>query len=100
MNPVPYLSQSPRLLDQVSEVLRYRHYSLQHRAGLSVLCEAFLRRSGRAGTMRHPREMGAAEVTQFRAVLANERRVSVPTQKQALSSLLFLYRDVLGVDLA
>jgi integron integrase len=49
--------------------------------------------------MRHPREMGAAEVTQFLTMLANERRVSVSTQNQALSALLFLYRDVLGVNL-
>ena len=49
--------------------------------------------------MRHPREMGAAEVTQFLSMLANERRVSVSTQNQAPSALLFLYRDVLGVDL-
>ncbi|OIQ87815.1 tyrosine recombinase XerC [mine drainage metagenome] len=43
--------------------------------------------------------MGAAEVTRFLTMLANERRVSVSTHHQALSALLFLYRDVLGVDL-
>ena len=59
----------------------------------------FVRWSGRGGSKRHPREMGAAEVTQFLTMLAKERRVSVSTQNQALSALLFLYRDVLGVDL-
>lgn len=43
--------------------------------------------------------MGAAQVTQFLTMLANERRVSVSTHNQALSVLLFLYRNVLGIDL-
>ncbi len=99
MNPVTYLPQSPRLLDQVSEVLRYRHYSLRTEQTYRYWVRFFVRWSGRGGSMRHPREMGAAEVTQFLSMLANERRVSVSTQNQALSALLFLYRDVLGVDL-
>lgn len=55
--------------------------------------------AGVGGQMRHPRDMGALEVTQFLTMLANERRVSVSTHNQALSSLLFLYREVLGLDL-
>ena len=51
---------------------------------------------GRDGQMRHPRSMGGAEVTQFLAMLANERRVSGSTHNQALSALLFLYRQVLA----
>ena len=47
--------------------------------------------------MRHSRDMGSAEVTQFLTMLANERRVSVSTHNQALSALLFLYREVLGL---
>lgn len=49
--------------------------------------------------MRHPRDMGAAEVEAFLTMLANERHVSASTHNQALSALLFLYREVLGVDL-
>lgn len=49
--------------------------------------------------MRHPRDMGAAEVTRFLTMLANERRGSRSTHNQALSALPLLYRDVLGVDL-
>lgn len=49
--------------------------------------------------MRHPRELGAPEVTAFLSMLANERRVSVSTHNQALSAILFLYRDVLDIDL-
>lgn len=49
--------------------------------------------------MRHPRDMGAAEVTQFLTMLANECKVSVSTHNQGLSALLFLYREVLGTQL-
>ena len=49
--------------------------------------------------MQHPRSMGGAEVTQFLTMLANERSVSVSTHNQALSALLFLYRQVLAIDL-
>lgn len=49
--------------------------------------------------MRHPRDMGAAEVEAFLTMLATERHVSASTHNQALSAILFLYREVLGVDL-
>lgn len=49
--------------------------------------------------LRHPRDMGRQEVESFLAMLANERRVAASTHNQALSALLFLYREVLGVDL-
>jgi integron integrase len=48
---------------------------------------------------RHPREMGAVEVTEFLSALAVERNVAASTQNQALCALLFLYREVLGVEL-
>ena len=74
-NPVTYLPQSSRLLDQVSEVLRYRHYSLRTEQAYRYGVRFFVRWSRRRGSMRHPREMGAAEVTQFLPMRANERRV-------------------------
>jgi site-specific recombinase XerD len=49
--------------------------------------------------MRHPRDMGAREVTVFLSHLAVERDVAAATQQQALSALLFLYRHVLEIDL-
>lgn len=49
--------------------------------------------------MRHPREMGVADVEAFLSMLANDRKVSASTHNQALSALLFLYREVLGIDL-
>lgn len=53
----------------------------------------------RHGQVQHPRDMGAAEVQQFLAMLTTQRNVSVSTHNQALSALLFLYREVLGVML-
>lgn len=49
--------------------------------------------------MRHPRSMGAGEVEAFLNMLANERKVSASTHNQALSAILFLYREVLGIYL-
>lgn len=49
--------------------------------------------------MRHPRDMGVADVEAFLSRMANERKVSASTHNQALSVLLFLYREVLNIDL-
>ncbi len=59
----------------------------------------FVRWHGRNGVMRHPRDMAGLEIEQFLTMLATERRVSTSTHNQALSALLFLYREVLGVNL-
>ena len=99
MNPVIYIPHSKRLMEQLCEVLRYKHYSLKTEQAYCYWVRFFVRWCGRGGPMRHPRDMGAAEVTLFLTMLANERRVSVSTHNQALSALLFLYRDVLGIDL-
>jgi integron integrase len=99
MNSVAYLPQSKRLLDQVREVLRYKHYSLKTEQAYLYWVRFFVRWHGRNGQMQHPRDMGGREVTQFLTMIANERRVSVSTHNQALSALLFLYREVLAIDL-
>uniref|UniRef100_UPI00157A925D phage integrase N-terminal SAM-like domain-containing protein n=1 Tax=Comamonas granuli TaxID=290309 RepID=UPI00157A925D len=49
--------------------------------------------------LRHPRDMGQLEIEGFLAMLTNERRVAAATHNQALSALLFLYREELGIDL-
>lgn len=87
--------QAVRLLDQVRERIRYRHYSYRTEQQYVNWVRAFVRFHG----VRHPREMGAAEVERFLTWLAAERKVAVSTHKQALSALIFLYRHVLGVDL-
>ena len=90
---------SKRLLDQVRERIRYLHYSLKTEKAYLYWVRFFVLWSARQGGMRHPREMGAADVEAFLTMLANERQVSPATHRQALNALLFLYRDVLCMDL-
>jgi hypothetical protein len=102
MNPVGYRPQSKRLLEQVREVLRYRHYSLKTEQAYLYWIRFFVRwqsRDAPVEAMRHPRDMGSTEVTQFLTMLATERHVSVSTHDQALSASRFLYREVLAIDL-
>jgi integron integrase len=91
---VPAL-QSSRLLDQVRERARYLHYSLSTEKAYVYWVRFFIRWHG----LKHPRDMGAPDVESFLAMLATQRRVSSSTHNQALSALLFLYREVLAVDL-
>ena len=85
----------PTLLSVVRERLRLKHYSLRTERSYVGWIRRFIRFHGR----RHPREMGAAEVESFLTSLAVDRKVSAATQNQALAALLFLYREVLGVEL-
>ena len=85
-----------RLLDRVRFAIRTRHYSRRtERAYIG-----WIRRFILFHDKRHPVEMGGTEVTRFLTHLAVDGKVSASTQNQALSALLFLYRDVLGVELA
>lgn len=100
MKPSTPVLHSTRLLDQLRECLRYRHYSLNTEKTYVYWVRFFVRWSARAsGAMRHPRDMGAADVQAFLTMLASERHVSSSTHNQALSALLFLYRDVLNTEL-
>ncbi|WP_439535778.1 integron integrase [Methyloversatilis sp.] len=92
--PLPPL-KSVRLLDQLRERIRYLHYTISTEQTYVYWVKGFIRFHG----VRHPAEMGRAEIEAFLSWLANERRVAVSTHKQALSALLFLYVKVLGVDL-
>ena len=88
-------SSPPKLLDQLRSSLRLRHYSIRTETAYVDWARRFILHHNK----RHPREMGGAEVTAFLSYLATERRVSASTQSQALSALLFLYREVLGIEL-
>lgn len=88
--------KSVRLLDQVRERIRYKHFSIRTEEVYVYWVRGFIR----FHQLRHPREMGAAEVTQFLSWLAAERGVAPSTHKQALSALLFLYREVLEGQMA
>jgi len=85
----------PRLLDQMREQIRLKHYSIRTE---HVYCE-WVRRFIRFHHYRHPLEMEAAEVEAFLSDLAVRRDVSASTQNQALAALLFLYKQVLKLDL-
>jgi integron integrase len=87
-------NRPPGLIQRYREELQVRHYA---RRTVSSY-EHWLRRFLRFHQMRHPREMGEAEINAFLSHLATEEQVSASTQNQALAALLFLYRTVLGGD--
>ncbi len=100
MKPGTPVLQSTRLLDQVRERIRYMHYSLKTEKAYLYWARFFIRWSAtQPGGMRHPRDMGVQDVEAFLSMMANERKVSASTHNQALSAVLFLYREVLGIDL-
>jgi integrase len=86
---------SVRLLDQVRERIRYLHYSLSTEKTYLYWIRFFIRWHG----LKHPRDMGAKEVEAFLTMMATQRKVSASTHNQALSALLFLYREVLNIEL-
>jgi integron integrase len=88
-------SLPPRLLDQMRERIRYKHYSLRTEKAYLFWVRRFIRFHG----LKHPRLMGAPDIEQYLSHLANSMKVSSSTHKQALAGILFLYREVLGVDL-
>lgn len=89
------MASKPRLLDQVRENLRRRHYSIRTEEAYVAWIRRFILYHGK----RHPQTMGAPEVEAFLSHLAVNRRVAASTQNQAFNALLFLYRDVLKQEL-
>ena len=85
----------PKLLDQVRDRIRVKHYSIRTETQYVQWVKRFILFHSK----RHPQEMGAAEVEAFLTHLAVDGHVSASTQNQALSALLFLYKEVLGIDL-
>jgi integron integrase len=85
----------PRLLEQVRERIRVMHYSIRTEEQYVHWIRRFILYHGK----RHPRDMGAPQVEDFLSHLAVEGRVSASTQNQAKAALLFLYRQVLGMEL-
>src|SRR5262245_6063966 len=83
---------APRLLDCVREAIRLRRFSRSTEKVYVFWIRRFVVYNGK----RHPREMGSPEIKAFLSDLAIRRQVSVSTQNQAFSALLFLYREVLG----
>ena len=86
------MEQRPkRLLDQVREAIRYRHYSFRTEKSYVHWIKRYICFHDKC----HPRDMGAPELESFLSDLANSGQVAASTQNQALSALLFLYRHVL-----
>lgn len=89
------MPRQPRLLDELRARVR--------RLGLAIRTEeayvGWVRRFILANGKRHPRDMGVREVEAFLTTLATHDHVAASTQNQALSALLFLYREVLGQEL-
>ena len=83
-------SRPRKLLDQVRDAIRLKHYS--YRTEQSYV--GWIRRYILFHSKQHPKDMGGAEVEAFLTHLAVERHVSASTQNQAFSALLFLYRNV------
>ena len=85
----------PNVLDEVRQLVRLRHYSHRTEQTYIFWIKRFIHFNG----LRHPLELGHQEITAFLSYLAVEKAVSASTQNQALSLLLFLYRDVLKITL-
>lgn len=85
----------PRLFDEVRRRLRLKHYSLRTEQAYLY----WIRRYIRANVPHHPRELGGTHVERFLSDLTRLHRVAPSTQNQALAALLFLYREVLLLEL-
>ena len=85
----------PKLLGQVREAVRTRHYSISTEEAYIRWVREYILLCGK----RHPAELGAADVSAFVSHLAVGRKVAALTQTQALSALLFLYREVLALPI-
>lgn len=88
-------SMQPKLLERMRDAIRYKHYSIRTEQSYLGWARRFILFHGK----RHPETMGEPEITAFLTSLARQN-VTASTQNQALSALLFLYREVLKKELA
>ena len=84
-----------KLLIQVKELIRKKHYSIRTEKSYIFWMKQFYYYFNE----RNPAEMGAKEISKFLTYLANVRKVSSSTQNQALNALIFLYKDVLNYEI-
>ena len=84
-----------KLLDQVRDVIRVKHYSIRTEDAYVQWIKRFIFFHGK----RHPREMGAVQIEAFLTDLAVQKQVAASTQNQALNALVFLYQQVLHMEL-
>jgi len=85
--------EKPKLLDQLRDTLRRKHYSKRTEKTYVDWSKRFILFHNK----KHPREMGATEIEGFLTYLAVEKNVAASTQNQALNAIVFLYKEVLGI---
>ncbi len=85
-----------KLLDVVRDKIRFKHYSLSTERTYLYWIKYFILYHNK----RHPIQMGKPEIEQFLTWLATDKKVSPTTQNQAFSAILFLYKEVLGIDMS
>jgi integron integrase len=89
------MDQKPKLLDQMRELSRTRHYSIRTEQAYVHWAKRFILFHRK----RHPNTMREPEIAQYLTYLATQRKVAASTQNQALNALIFLYHEVLKIDL-
>jgi integron integrase len=87
--------QEEKLFDQLRDIIRGRHYSIRTEQSYVQWVRRFILFHNK----RHPLEMDEVEINQFLSHLASKENVSAATQNQALSAIVFLYKNVLNVEL-
>lgn len=85
----------PRLLDQIRDKIRLKHYSIRTERAYLDWNKRFILFHNK----KHPKDMGKSEVEQFLTFLAVKKKIASSTQNQALSAILFMYKEVLGHEL-
>src|SRR5215510_3721690 len=91
----PASTKEKKLLDQVRDAIRTKHYSYRTEQAYLEWIKRFILFHGK----RHPKDMGAPEVHAYITYLAAERNIASSTQNQALSAIAFLYKQVLQQDI-
>jgi integron integrase len=89
------MADHPRLLDQVRNKIRTRHYSIRTEKSYIQWIKSYIH----FHRLQHPKDLGATHIEAFLTHLAVEKSVSASTQNQALSALLFLYKEILEIEL-
>lgn len=84
-----------KLIDQVVDVIRKKHYSIRTEEAYVQWIKRFIYFHGK----RHPKDMRETEISQYISYLASNRNVAASTQNQALNAIVFLYKQVLKIDL-
>ncbi len=91
----PGEASKPKLLDQIRQLMRLRHYSLRTEEAYVGWIRRYILFHGK----RHPRDLAESDIAGFLSSLAIKGRVAASTQNQALNALLFLYKEVLRREL-